>query len=87
MTRYNISNSGGGSLTASSYLNGHTEYGSWHDTAGIRLGEGPEMLQPLALTVVWGLSFSLFVSLLLVPIMYHLLHSFKARNGQNRLTT
>jgi len=35
-------------------------------------GEGAEMLQPLALTIVFGLSFSLLVSLLLVPVCYQL---------------
>jgi multidrug efflux pump subunit AcrB len=40
-------------------------------------GDGAEMLQPLAIAVVWGLSFSMLVSLLLVPIMYHLLHSLR----------
>lgn len=39
------------------------------------LGEGSEMLQPLAYVIVWGLSFSMFVSLILVPTMYKLLHS------------
>lgn len=34
------------------------------------LGEGAEMLQPLAQTMIYGLSFSLLVSLLLVPIFY-----------------
>ncbi len=33
-------------------------------------GEGAEMLQPLAITIVFGLSFSLLVSLLLVPACY-----------------
>lgn len=33
-------------------------------------GEGAEMLQPLAATMIYGLSFSLLVSLLLVPILY-----------------
>lgn len=42
------------------------------------LGEGAEMLQPLAVTIVWGLSFSMLVSLLLVPVIYNLLHR-KAR--------
>ncbi len=41
----------------------------------LKLGEGAEMLQPLAITIVSGLSFSLFVSLLLIPIMYLILHS------------
>ncbi len=40
----------------------------------IGFGEGSEMLQPLAFVVVWGLSFSLFVSLVLVPSLYALFH-------------
>lgn len=40
-------------------------------------GEGAEMLQPLAITVVWGLSFSMLVSLILVPMMYKLFHEFR----------
>ena len=39
------------------------------------LGEGSEMLQPLAFVIVWGLSFSMLVSLVLVPVIYQLLHS------------
>lgn len=46
----------------------------------IGFGEGSEMLQPLAIAVVWGLSFSMMVSLLLVPLVYHLFHSIKDRN-------
>ena len=38
------------------------------------LGEGAEMLQPLAVTIVFGLSFSMLVSLVLVPVLYVLLH-------------
>ncbi|MBU1192635.1 MAG: efflux RND transporter permease subunit [Gammaproteobacteria bacterium] len=34
------------------------------------LGEGAEMLQPLAQTMIYGLSFSLLISLLLIPIIY-----------------
>lgn len=37
------------------------------------LGEGSEMLQPLAITIVSGLLFSTLVSLLLVPVMYRYL--------------
>lgn len=37
------------------------------------LGEGAEMLQPLAVTIVSGLSFSLLVSLLLTPVIYVLI--------------
>jgi multidrug efflux pump subunit AcrB len=37
-------------------------------------GEGAEMLQPLAVTIVSGLSFSVLVSLLFVPVVYSLFH-------------
>jgi multidrug efflux pump subunit AcrB len=39
------------------------------------VGQGSEMLQPLAVTIVCGLSFSLLVSLLLVPMLYKLLRA------------
>ncbi|MCH9672287.1 MAG: efflux RND transporter permease subunit, partial [Gammaproteobacteria bacterium] len=39
----------------------------------IGVGEGAEMLQPLAITVVCGLTFSMLVSLLLIPSIYLLL--------------
>ena len=38
------------------------------------LGEGAEMLQPLAIVIVWGLFFSTLVSLLLVPTIYRLFY-------------
>ena len=38
------------------------------------LGDGAEMLQPLAFVIVWGLSFSMLVSLLLAPVLYRLFH-------------
>ncbi len=38
------------------------------------IGEGAEMLQPLAVTIVSGLSFSLLVSLLFIPLCYLLFH-------------
>ena len=44
----------------------------------IGLGEGSEMLQPLAFVIVWGLSFSLLVSLVLVPSLYALFHQKKS---------
>jgi len=40
----------------------------------IGIGEGAEMLQPLAISIVSGLLFSMFVTLLLVPIIYNLFH-------------
>ena len=41
----------------------------------IGIGRGSEMLQPLALVIVWGLSFSVLVSLALVPVLYELFHA------------
>ncbi len=41
-------------------------------------GEGAEMLQPLAVVIVWGLSFSMLVSLLVIPVFYHLTHPDKS---------
>lgn len=38
------------------------------------LGQGAEMLQPLAVVIVWGLSFSMLVSLVLIPAIYRLMH-------------
>jgi len=38
------------------------------------LNEGSEMLKPLATVVVYGLSFSLLVSLLIIPLLYLLIH-------------
>jgi CzcA family heavy metal efflux pump len=35
-------------------------------------GEGAEMLQPLAITLIYGLSMSLLVTLLLIPLLYRL---------------
>ena len=40
----------------------------------IGLGEGSEMLQPLAIVIVFGLSFSILVSLVMIPIIYSATH-------------
>ncbi|GMR08726.1 MAG: efflux RND transporter permease subunit [Gammaproteobacteria bacterium] len=37
------------------------------------IGEGAEMLQPLAVTIVFGLTFSMLVTLGLIPAVYHAL--------------
>ena len=37
------------------------------------LGDGAEMLQPLAIVIAWGLSFSTLVSLVLIPVLYRML--------------
>jgi len=42
----------------------------------IGFGEGSEMLQPLAVVIVWGLSFSMLVTLMLIPAIYRMLHFF-----------
>ena len=44
------------------------------------LNEGSEMLQPLATVIVFGLSFSLLVSLLIIPIFYLLIHRRETRD-------
>ncbi len=46
------------------------------------IGEGAEMLQPLAVAIVAGLSFSMLVSLLLIPVMYQ---SFNVTGGIRQL--
>jgi multidrug efflux pump subunit AcrB len=43
------------------------------------LGEGSEMLRPLAVCMVFGLLFSMVVSLLLIPALYLLAHQRRAR--------
>ena len=43
------------------------------------LNEGAGMLQPLAIVIVFGLSFSLLVSLLLIPVFYTRLHTLSDR--------
>jgi len=52
----------------------------------IGIGEGAEMLRPLAVTIVAGLSFSMLVSLILVPVMYELTHmrEWRARVSADR---
>ncbi len=40
----------------------------------IGLGEGSEMLQPMATVIVFGLSLSMLVSLFFVPVLYRLFH-------------
>ncbi|HEB57507.1 MAG TPA: efflux RND transporter permease subunit [Gammaproteobacteria bacterium] len=39
------------------------------------MGEGAEMLKPLALVIVFGLSFSTLVSLIVIPSIYHIVTS------------
>ncbi|HHH40255.1 MAG TPA: efflux RND transporter permease subunit, partial [Sedimenticola sp.] len=55
----------------------------------LALGEGSEMLQPLAVTIVSGLLFSTLVSLLLVPSVYRILNGRSLNNSgvQKRAST
>lgn len=41
-------------------------------------GEGAEMLQPLAVALISGLSVSLLVTLVLIPILYRFTHRKQA---------
>ncbi|TVQ93025.1 MAG: efflux RND transporter permease subunit [Chromatiaceae bacterium] len=54
----------------------------------LAVGEGAELLQPLAITIVAGLAFSTLVSLLLVPMVYRLLgstaHGYETRAEARR---
>jgi len=49
----------------------------------IGMGEGTEMLRPLAIALISGLGFSILVSLLLVPVLYHYLASPDAVEQQS----
>ena len=50
----------------------------------IGLGEGAEMLQPLAIVIVCGLSFSTLVSLLLIPVIYRVFARGDRRASRRR---
>ncbi len=42
----------------------------------LNIGEGGDMLQPMAIAVIGGLLFSLMVTLLLLPCLYYVFESF-----------
>ncbi len=52
----------------------------------VGFGEGSEMLQPLAVVIVSGLSFSMLVTLILIPSIYRLLHIFRDKKKANAMT-
>ncbi len=52
----------------------------------IGFGEGSEMLQPLAVVIVWGLSFSMLVTLVLIPAVYRMMHLFTDRTEISSVT-
>ena len=41
----------------------------------LSLGEGSEMLQPLAISMIGGISISMFLSLLVIPGLYRVVNS------------
>lgn len=43
-------------------------------TLSLGVGTGAEMLQPLAIVTIGGLTYATVLTLLVVPVMYHLLH-------------
>ena len=53
----------------------------------IGFGEGSEMLQPLAVVIVWGLSFSMLVTLILVPSVYRILHIYSHNSANSAVVT
>ncbi|MDH5182640.1 MAG: efflux RND transporter permease subunit [Gammaproteobacteria bacterium] len=48
----------------------------------LALSEGSEILRPLAITIISGLGFSLLVSLILIPVIYHMVYA----GGEKRLS-
>ena len=42
-------------------------------------GEGAEMLQPMGATIVFGLSFSTMITLILIPTLYLILHNIRKK--------
>ncbi|MCL1987229.1 MAG: efflux RND transporter permease subunit [Firmicutes bacterium] len=42
-------------------------------------GEGAEMLQPMGATIVFGLSFSTMITLILIPTLYLILHNLRKK--------
>ena len=41
--------------------------------------EGAELMKPLASSIIGGLTFSTVITLILVPVMYHIMDSFSAK--------
>lgn len=49
-------------------------------TLSVGVGTGAEMLQPLAIVAIGGLTYATILTLLVVPVMYHLLHTDTTRD-------
>ncbi|WP_339149647.1 efflux RND transporter permease subunit [Sutcliffiella sp. BMC8] len=48
-------------------------------------GEGMEIQQPMAIVIVFGLSFATIITLILIPVVYYLFDSFKEKRRQKKL--
>jgi len=46
---------------------------------GLALGEGAELQQPLAVTIIFGLTISSIFTLLLIPVVYTLFDDLTAK--------
>ncbi|OZM58266.1 acriflavin resistance protein [Lottiidibacillus patelloidae] len=44
-------------------------------------GEGTEIQQPMAIVIIFGLGFATFITLIFIPVVYHLFASKKEGNG------
>lgn len=51
-------------------------------TLALGVGSGAEMMQPMAVTTIGGLSYATLLTLFVVPILYDLLHRSKIRRGE-----
>lgn len=48
-------------------------------------GEGMEIQQPMAIVIVFGLSFATIITLILIPAVYYLFDTFKEKRRQKKL--
>lgn len=49
------------------------------------IGEGMEIQQPMAIVIVFGLSFATLITLVLIPVLYYLLDRFKEKRLAKKL--
>ena len=48
----------------------------------IGIGRGAELLRPLGIVVIGGLSFSTLLTLVLIPVIYEVVEARKERRGR-----
>ncbi|MBM7620623.1 HAE1 family hydrophobic/amphiphilic exporter-1 [Bacillus tianshenii] len=49
------------------------------------IGEGMEIQQPMAIVIVFGLSFATLITLVLIPVLYYLLDQFKEKRQAKKM--